>query len=90
MDICRHVEKILSLGGDDSICFGTDFFYEGTNSLSTPMRYDNYGFLSVCENSGGYQGFLSHIKSNIGLSYDVIKKMANENVINYLDKVLVE
>jgi membrane dipeptidase len=90
LDICHHVDKILSLGGDDSICFGTDFFYEGTHSLSIPMKYSNYGFLSVCENSGGYQRFLNHLKINIGMSHDIIKKMANENIIKFLDKILVE
>lgn len=79
-----HIDHGLALGGEDSICFGADFFH--TDSHPDPSRKPFYH--RGQENASCYHSILSSLSEH--LSPDVVEGISNKNVINYLNSIWTE
>ena len=74
-DILRHIEHILSLGGENNIGFGSDF--DGMDSLPNGI-----------ENVGDIHKIFDEMR-RIGYSESLIKKISSENFLNLMQKILI-
>ncbi len=77
--IVRHIEHGLKLGGENYLCFGADFYYEG--DLSAAYRTDGIPFMEGYDNAGCYQ----RIISELALPAETWNKIAHAN----FDRVLL-
>ncbi len=85
--LSRHLETIFRLGGENHVCFGADFFYDGDAPKVTLGRTEEGFFFPELESSDCYETILSHWQSNLDLSDQVISKLAYRNVSDYISRV---
>lgn len=82
--LMEHVQHALSLGGHESICFGADFFCDqdgyglGAKYPDTPFYFPEYS------NAGCYPALLDTLRTECGLSTEVMKGIAHGNALRFL------
>lgn len=76
--IVQHIEHILSLGGENAIACGADFF----GGITTPMQYEGPYFFETFSSASQYQKHLELIENALGK--ELTEKMANKNGKEYL------
>lgn len=82
-DFVKHIAHWLEMGGEQQICFGADFFYEGdTPNLGQYAGMKPYfdGF----EDATCYERLLELFKKELRLSDEILQGLAYRNVQNYL------
>ncbi|MCP4580941.1 MAG: peptidase [candidate division Zixibacteria bacterium] len=78
--LARHILYGLRLGGEKAICFGADYFC--TNSHPDKSREPFY--FEAHRHAGQYQEILFSLKDE--LDDEILKALANDNVIRYLNR----
>ena len=73
-DVIRHIEHILNLGGEDCIGFGSDF--DGMELLPDKIA------------GAEDEGKITEELSRLGYKEELIKKMASENFLKFIDAVI--
>lgn len=76
--IVRHIEYGLKLGGENHLCFGADFYYEG--DLSPAFRSES-PFIPGYDHAGCYQKIISELDLPVRLWH----KIAHENFDAFVD-----
>lgn len=81
--LLRHIEYGLSLGGENSLCFGADFFYE-EDLTSLQAKYPHSPlFFPEYANATCYPTILSQLP----LSLSILEKIAAKNAYTFRDKI---
>ena len=84
MSITKHVQSLLSLGAENSLCFGADFF---PNLLADYVRskyQTDLCFFPEIGNSSSYPKALSLLQSHLHLSQEMLKKIAFDNAFQFI------
>lgn len=85
--LIKHVEHILALQGEDTLCFGADFFPD----LSSDYVQKKYGFPTCffpeLNNSSCYPTVFTLLKEHLNLKDAFLQKVANENFLNYISRL---
>lgn len=76
----RHIEHGLSLGGENAICFGADYFY----TVSHPDQSRKPFFFPEHENASRFPQILDKMRTV--MSDEQAEKIANRNVGNFIEK----
>lgn len=76
--IVKHIEYGLNLIGEDNLCFGADFYYEG--DLSAAFRSEN-PFIPGYDHAGCYQKIIGELP----LPSSIWHKIAHENFDAFVD-----
>ena len=74
----EHIAYALSLGGEDSVCMGADFFYVADDTTSARVPY----YPKAYEDASKYPAILSRIGTQFGAS--VAEKIAYANAQRFL------
>ncbi len=84
--LARHVEYGLALGGEDALCFGADFFFCSSASLSSlKQKYQREVlFYKELENSSVYPAVLRLFQEKIHLKEAQLQKIASQNAVTFL------
>ena len=82
--ILKHIIHWLEKGGEKSLCFGSDFFYE--KDVAHLLHQNNKFFFDRYQNAACYPHLLTFIHSQIKLSEKALKGLASYNVIHFLQK----
>lgn len=77
----KHIEHWLSLGGENSIAFGADFFYE--NDL--PLAPGTIPYMEHYGDAACYNNLLHLLKKELGMSDVLLEKFANRNALRYIE-----
>lgn len=84
--IFRHIEYGLSLGAQDALCFGADFFCD----VDFPHILEKYqrqtAFFPEWSNASVYPSLLTSCREKLHLSDDLISKMAHGNALRFLQE----
>ena len=83
--ILKHIEHALKLGGEKSLCFGADFFYDDDFPTLQERYKRKVGFFPEISNSSHYPYVISLLKET--LSPTQIEGLAHRNVKQYLQRV---
>ncbi len=75
-----HVEHGLSLGAENSLCFGADFFHPGSHPDPSRIPF----FHKEHESADRYPSIIDELSKR--LTPDQVSKIAHENVIGYLKR----
>lgn len=81
----RHIEYALSLGGEDSLCFGADFFYAEGEALRKKYNRDSL-FYPDWSNASCYPSILEQMRKYLHLSQEQIGKIFWKNASHFLEK----
>ncbi len=73
----EHLMYGFKIGGEESICFGADFF--ATKDFPDPSRFPFY--FPLAENASKYQGILEHLSQN--LSDSQLNGLSHLNALNF-------
>ncbi len=82
LDFCKHIEKGISLGGENTLCLGADF-YGGLNipkKLIPNLSYPT--FQQEFDSAACYPQFVTFLASHFDKSQ--VQKIASKNVENFL------
>ncbi len=79
-----HIEYGLTLGGENQLTFGADFFY--TADHPDPTRIPFYH--QAHEDASKYQGVLLEL-SERGMEKKQLEKLAYQNVFSFIDKIWI-
>jgi len=74
----RHIDHAISLGGEDFLCFGADFFYDLDSpnfSHLRPFFHETYG------NAACYSGLIKQLQTRY--SNSLIEKISYKNIQQY-------
>ena len=86
--LSKQLEFGLSLGGEDRLCFGADFFFEG--DLDQPGRPPKKGtFFEKYSNSGCYPAILDRWRAELDVPEIVLDKIAFSNIKKFLQKQIL-
>lgn len=86
--IIRHVEYALSLGGEDALCLGADFFHiTHPATLKAQFQTDTFYFDHL-NNASCYPYLLDMLHSQLGLSQPLLANLAHHNIYKFLSKLL--
>lgn len=80
----EHIQAIVQLGGEDAISFGADFFFDGDVPKNTPGRSPDGWFFPEFDGSDRYPDLLTLFSERLGLTEPFIRKMAYQNVSDFL------
>lgn len=83
LDVIKHLEHGLKLGGEDHIALGTDFFFDG----DLPPAYQHAEetlFFPELSDASCYGTLLDAFRTHLGLSEAAIQKIAHRNVTRFL------
>jgi membrane dipeptidase len=85
--LIRHVEYGLSLGGENALCFGADFFCD-TDFPMIKQKYPEapFFFFEEYKNSSAYPYILASLEQRLGLSSEKLYAIANKNALDFLKK----
>lgn len=81
--IADHLEYILELGGEDSICFGADFFFDEDLPQDRRTLHKEWYFPAF-ENASCYPRVLALFKRKLNLPDQQIEKIAYRNITRFL------
>lgn len=82
-DLVRHLQRALELGGEDSIAFGADFFYDG--DLPTSSKRQGELFFQEYGNASCYPKIMELFQTELGLSGEMLEKLSHGNVMRFID-----
>lgn len=82
--IVRHLEYGLSLGGENTLCFGADFFCDSDCPSLLKKYQREQVFYSELENSSVYPSVLELFADKLGTKEELLLKVANQNALNFL------
>lgn len=87
INFVRHLEYGLSLGGEENLCFGADFYYLD----DIPVAYrkpPDASFFPNFANSSTYNNVIELWQKNLGINADQLEKIRYQNIVNYLTGAL--
>lgn len=85
MAIIRHVEYGLTLGGENAIAFGADFFHDGDLSEYMKKKYGRTtAFYPEYGNSSVYPKLLELFSERLKLNEKQLLKIASQNAITFI------
>lgn len=84
--LANHVEHALSLGGENALCFGADYFYEGTIPPNFKVPGKRW-FFPGYEDAAAYPKVMALFQQRLSLSPQQIEKIAYRNVSAFLAKI---
>jgi membrane dipeptidase len=82
--IVRHVEYALSLGAEDALCFGADFFHDGDFSIIREKYQRETAFYPELGNSSVYPSVLELFADKLKLKQELLSKIACQNALEFL------
>lgn len=83
--ILDHITHALSLGGEESLCFGADFFSELDFSYIRKKYGIESGFFAEIDNASKYPCVLAWMEQRLGLPPSTLAKISHENFLNFLE-----
>jgi len=85
--LIRHVEYGLSLGGENALCFGADFFCD-TDFPMIKQKYPEapFFFFEEYKNSSTYPSILASLEQRLRLSSEKLHAIASKNALDFLKK----
>lgn len=83
--LLHHVEYAFSLGGEQSLCFGADFFYAEGEALKKKYNRDSL-FYPEWSSASCYPSILMQMKEHLSLSQEQIENVFWRNASNFLEK----
>lgn len=87
--ILRHVEYGLSLGAENALSFGADFFCD-TDFPSLMNKYQRtVAYYPGLDNSSVYPGLLGLFAQKIGLQEEQLLNIASRNALRFLDRIQI-
>ncbi|MES2198673.1 MAG: membrane dipeptidase [Chlamydiota bacterium] len=87
-ELIKHVEHIFFLQGEDSLCFGADFFPDLLSSYVQTKYQSDFSFFKELNNSSCYPRALTLLQEHLDLKDDVLQKIAHKNFQAYTAKNL--
>lgn len=78
-----HIAHGISLGGNDAICFGADYFYTGTDPDPSRLPY----YYPTHKDASHYPDITAEIERRFGS--EMADKIASQNVIRFLEKLFI-
>lgn len=78
-----HIAHGISLGGNDAICFGADYFYTGTDPDPSRLPY----YYPTHQDASHYPDITAEIERRFGS--EMADKIASQNVIRFLEKLFI-
>ncbi len=83
-NFARHLEHGLKLGGAQNLCLGADFYFGGDVSPAF-RKLPEQIFFPAFSSAGAYGDLFELWQTQLGLSKDLIKAIAYENLLNYTE-----
>ena len=77
----KNIEHGLSLGAENVICLGADYFYTKDHPDQSRVPF----YLEGMEHAGRYQELLNSMKADLG--EEMLNKISHRNVLNFLEKI---
>jgi len=88
--IALHVENLLTMGGEDHIVFGADFFPLLSLGSTVKQKYGtDTSFFEEFPNSSGYPKVLSILEKKLHLNEKILRKISIDNFQTYANNSLV-
>ncbi len=84
---CKHVEHVIKLGGERSLVFGADFFYEQDTPSNTYGKSADGWFFPTFDSSACYGKLLELLRRRLSLSDDVIANIAYRNGVDFITRL---
>jgi membrane dipeptidase len=81
--LASHLEAVLLEGGEDVVCFGVDFFFDG---IDCPVEGKEH-FFPEAPNASCYPSILELLQKKLNLSEKLTLKLSLGNVQNYLQGI---
>ena len=81
--LAKHVEHLLNLGGEKSLSFGADFFYNGDVSISNRKPVDEL-FFPHFSHAGTYPIVLEMLKKELSLPDTVLANLSSHNFLRFI------
>ncbi len=81
--IVRHVEYALSLGAENALCFGADFFYDADFSNIREKYQRENAFYPELSNSSVYPSVLALLEEKLKLKQEQLEKIGYKNVLTF-------
>lgn len=82
--LIRHIEYALSLGAQDSLAFGADFFCDADFPDILSKYQTQTAFFKEYANSECYQSILDLLATKLSLKEDLLQKIAHGNAERFL------
>ncbi len=89
--ILRHVQHALSLGAENALCFGADFFCDADLPQFIEKKYPKTKapYYPEYGNASAYPTLLEMFSQKLGLKEQALLKIASQNALNFLkEKIL--
>lgn len=86
-DLLDHLERLMALGGKESISFGGDFFFLDDYPYLQKKYETTTAFFPEFSDASCYPFVLSLFQERLNLSPQEIQKIASSNVQNYLKRL---
>lgn len=84
--LLRHIEYGLSLGGENTLCFGADFFCD-TDFPPLMQKYQRQeGFYPELADASAYPALLKRVGHHLRLSDEQLLKIASKNALRFLQE----
>ncbi|TXI41220.1 MAG: peptidase, partial [Nitrosomonas sp.] len=87
---CRQIEEMIRLGGEHSIAFGADFFYEEDAPSNTYGNSPDGWYFSDYDSSECYPRLLELFRKRLSLSDSLLANIAYQNAADYLARLWKE
>ena len=87
--LLRHVEYALSLGGEQAIAFGSDFFCDTDFSLLKYKYPDSPFFFEEHKNASVFPHILAQMQEKLSLSSDTLSRIAHKNAQHFLNNFIL-
>lgn len=81
----RHIDHWLQMGGEQQICFGADFFYEGDTHGILPNG-NRLPYFKEYQDAGCYERLLGLLQKELRLSENIMEGLAYRNAQNFLKR----
>ncbi len=86
-DFIKHVEHWLGIGGENHICLGADFFYEGDLTANSKIQIQPY--FSEYDSAACYPYLLENLQKKLGLSDNQLEAIANGNAKKFINENVI-
>lgn len=83
--ILKHFAHWLSLGGENHVAFGADFFNDA--DLPSAYRYGKEVYFKDYADASCYPSLLSFIQRELKLDSSFVPKLAHQNALNFIKKL---
>lgn len=82
----KQLESLLKIGGENSVCFGADFFCVGDLPVEMRKPVDDH-FFPEYNNAGSYAKVIDLWKKELKLSDEVLEKICKGNFSRYYHRI---